>query len=97
LRSMRHLKHVKIAVAVTRTKRLDRHPDQEIALSGVASALAFRRMADALSLMQRVPHMIHKSGLFKNPLAIRRPGELGRRQKHKGQKHFRVHEPFPRI
>ena len=38
---------------------------------GVANALAFRRMTDALGLMQRVRHMIRESGLFENPLAIR--------------------------
>ena len=46
----RHLKHVKIAVAVPRIERLHRYRDQEIALSGVANALALRRMADAIGI-----------------------------------------------
>ena len=71
LRAARHLKHVKIAVAVPGIERLHGYRDQEIALSGVTNALASRRMADAVGLMQRVRHMIGESGLVKNPLAIR--------------------------
>ena len=47
-RAARHLKHVKIAVAVTRIERLHGHRNQKIALPIVANALAFRRMADAI-------------------------------------------------
>ena len=71
LRAARDLQHVKVAVAVPGIKRLDRHRDQEIALSGMANALASRRMAHALGLMQRMRHMIGESALFKDPLAIR--------------------------
>ena len=71
LRAARRLKHVKIAVAVSRIKRLNGYRDQEIALTSVTNALASRRVADAVGLMQRVRHMIRESGLFKNPLAIR--------------------------
>jgi hypothetical protein len=70
LAAARHLKHVKIAVAVPGIERFNGHRDQEIALSGLANALAFRRMAGAINLMQRVSHVIGESGLFKNPLAI---------------------------
>jgi hypothetical protein len=48
------LNHVKVAVAVSRIKRLHGYGDQEIALSGVANALATRRMAHALGLMEWV-------------------------------------------
>ena len=71
-----HLHHVNIAVAVPGIKRLYGHRDQKIALSGVANALASRRMADTLGLMQRMRHMIGKSALFQNPLAVR-CGEVG--------------------
>ena len=80
----RHLKHVKIAVAVSGIKRLNRHRDQEIALSSVANTLASCRMADALDLMQRVRHVIGESGLFESPLAIRL-ARRGRRETKKSQ------------
>jgi hypothetical protein len=67
----RHLKHVKIAVTVTRIERFHGHGDQEVALTIVANALTFRRMADAIDLMQGVGYMIGKSALLKHPLAIR--------------------------
>ena len=59
----RHLKHVKIAVAVPRIERFDGHRYQEIALSGVANALASRRMADSVGLMEGVRHVICESRL----------------------------------
>src|SRR5579864_4263919 len=72
----RRLEHVEIPVAVTRIKRFHRYRNQEIALSGVANALALRGMADALDLMQGMRHMIRKSGLLQYPLVIRRTGRL---------------------
>ena len=79
-----HLKHVKVAIAVPRIKRLNGYRDQEIALSGVADTLAYRRMADAIDLMQRMRHMIGESALFKNPLAIG-PAKCGKRHKQKNR------------
>ena len=70
LPAARYLKRVKIAVAVAGIEGLNRYRDQEIALSRVANALPFRRMADAFNLMQRVRNVVRESGLFKNPLAI---------------------------
>jgi len=70
LPAARYLKRVKIAVAVAGIEGLNRYRDQEIALSGVANALPFRRMADAFNLMQRVRHMIGEGGLFESPLTI---------------------------
>src|ERR1019366_2830647 len=70
LPAARHLKRVKIAVAVPGIKRFDGHRYQEITLSGVANSLASRRVADAIDLVQRVRHMIRESGLFESPLTI---------------------------
>src|ERR1019366_1066735 len=70
LPAARHLKRVKIAVAVPGIERLNGHRYQEIALSGVASAFASRRVADPINLMQRVRYVIRESGLFESPLAI---------------------------
>src|ERR1035438_4495939 len=78
--SARHLKHMQVTVAVPRIKRLDGHRDQEIALPGVADALASRRMAHALALMKRVRDMVSE-GLFQNPLAVR----WGKRRKYEKQ------------
>ena len=58
LSSTRHLKHVKIAVAVAGIERFDRHCYQEIALSSMANALAPRRVAHPIELMQGMSHMI---------------------------------------
>src|ERR1019366_6600771 len=71
LPAARHLKRVKIAVAVPGIERFNGHRYQEIALAGVANALASSRVADAIDLMQRVRHMIRESGLFESPLNIR--------------------------
>ena len=46
-----HLKHVKIAIAVSGIEGLNWCRDQEITLSGMADALPFRRMADAFNLV----------------------------------------------
>src|ERR1035441_3849694 len=51
LGAARDLNHMKVAVAVSRIKRLHGHRDQEIALSGVANALASRRTAHTLGPM----------------------------------------------
>ncbi|MGO9616981.1 MAG: hypothetical protein ACLP6W_11320 [Bryobacteraceae bacterium] len=51
LRAARYLKHVKIAVAVPRIKRLDGYRDQQIALPGMTDALASRGVADAIGVM----------------------------------------------
>ena len=95
LRAARHLKHVKIAVAVPRIKRLHRYRNQKIALSGVANAFASRSMADAVGLFQRVRHVIRESGLLENPLTICL-GEGGTRQKQEGDQefHFSTHGLF---
>lgn len=70
LAAARHLKHMKVAVAVAGVKRLDGDRDQEITLSGVASSFTAGRVADAIDLVQRVRHMIGERGLFENPLAV---------------------------
>jgi hypothetical protein len=82
---------VKIAVAVSGIERFNGHSYQEIALSGVANALASRCMADAVRLMQGVGHVISESGLRKNPLAIRF-GKRGKRTEQKGYYYFPFHE-----
>ena len=89
LRAAGYLKHVQVAVAVPGIKRFDGHGDQEIALPGVADALASRRMAYTLALMQRVRDMIGEGGLFQSPLAIR--GKRRKRQKQKGQQYSLAH------
>ena len=43
---------------------------KELALAGVANALAARRVTDSLALVQRVRHVIRETGLLKNPLAV---------------------------
>ena len=53
-RAARHLKHVKITVAVTRIERLHGHRNQKITLPVLANALALGRMADAVELVQGV-------------------------------------------
>jgi hypothetical protein len=83
---------VQIAVTVFRIKRFNRYRYQEIALSGVTSALASRRMTDAIGLMQGVGHVIGESGLFQNPLAVRlRERRLEKRQKQEGRPYCLVH------
>jgi hypothetical protein len=74
---------MKVAVAVPRIKGLYRNRDQEIALSGVANALASRCMAHTLGLVQGVRHVVRYSALFQDPLAIR-PAKRRQRQKEKG-------------
>jgi hypothetical protein len=61
---------MEIAVAVSGIKRLHWYRDQELALTCVANAFPFRRMADPLSLMQWVRHVVSESALFEDPLAI---------------------------
>src|ERR1019366_8111203 len=55
-----HMLQVKIPVAVLGIERLHRRRDQEIALPGVANALAARLMAHPHALMQRMRHKIRK-------------------------------------
>src|SRR5580658_6329111 len=73
---------MKITIAVSRIKRFDRHCDQKIALTRVADALAFRRVAYALGLMQRMRHVVSKRTLFQDPLAVgnRKRGECGEQE-----------------
>ena len=66
----RHLKHMKVAVAVARIKKLNGYRDQEIALSVVTNARASGGMADTVGRMQRVRDVIRERGSFKNPLSI---------------------------
>src|SRR5579862_659315 len=66
----RHLKRVKIPVAVSGIKRFYRHCDQEIALSPVANTLALRRVAHSIYLMQGVRNMVSKGGLVERPLTV---------------------------
>ena len=68
--AVRHLKHMKVAVAVARIKGLNGYRDQEIALSVVTNARASGGMADTVGRMQRVRDVIRERGLFKNPLPI---------------------------
>ena len=77
----RRLNHMNVAVAIARIKGLNRYRDQEIAFSVVTNALASGRVADSVSLVQRVRDVIRERGLFKNPLTIRRRGKLRKRQK----------------
>jgi hypothetical protein len=70
-----------VAVAIARIKRFNGYGDQEIALSIVTNALASGRMTDALTLMQRVRDVIGESGLFQNPLTVRRWGKPREREK----------------
>ena len=77
----RHLNHMNVAVAIARIKRFNGYGDQEIALSIVTNALASGRMTDALTLMQRVRDVIGESGLFQNPLTVRRWGKPREREK----------------
>jgi hypothetical protein len=62
---------MKIAVAVSGIERSYGRSDQEIALSGVANALALRCVADAIHLVQRVRNVIRESGFIEGPLTIR--------------------------
>src|SRR5208283_5548641 len=63
LRPARHLDHMKVAVTVSGVKRLDRHCDQEIALSRMTNSLTSRRVAHPLALMQRMGYMVGESAL----------------------------------
>jgi hypothetical protein len=45
---------MKIAIAIASIKGFDLRGDQEVALPGVADALAQRGMADSIQFMQRV-------------------------------------------
>src|SRR4029077_19796994 len=64
------LHHVKIAIAVARIKRFHGHSDEEVALSGMADALATSGVADAIRLMERVRDLIGESALLETPLGI---------------------------
>src|ERR1019366_5327599 len=91
LRPPRDLDHMNVAVAVPGIKRLDRHRDQKIALSGVANSLASCRVAHTLALMQRMGYMVGESELFENPLAIR-CGQHRKGQKHEGHQDGLFHK-----
>ena len=77
-----YLKHVEIAVAVPGIEGFNRDGDQEIALSGVANALAAGGVADAIELMERVRDVVCESGLRKKPLAVSL-GDCGKGQEQK--------------
>src|SRR5579863_7300408 len=90
LRATRNLNHMKVAVAVPRIKRLHGYRDQEIALSVVANALASRRMAHTLRLMQWVRHMVGERALFEESLAVRSKRGEGYEQEH--DQYFLIHK-----
>ena len=68
---MGHLKHVQIAVAVARLKRLDRSSDQELALARMADPFPTRSVTDTFQLMQWMGDVIRERGLLEHPLAVR--------------------------
>ena len=70
LRPANVFNHVKITVAISRIERLDGHRNQEITLSRVANALAFRRMTDAVDFMHGMAHVIGEGRLLQSPLRI---------------------------
>jgi hypothetical protein len=61
---------MKIAIAVAGIERFDGHCYQEIALSSVANALASRRVAHPIELMQGMSHMISEHRFLERPLAV---------------------------
>jgi hypothetical protein len=61
---------MKVAIAVTRIKRLDRYCNQEITLSGVTNSFAFRCTANSIGLVQRMRHVIGEGALPQNPLRV---------------------------
>jgi hypothetical protein len=77
LGAARGLQHMQIAIAVAGIERLDGHRDQKVALSGVARALASRRVADAVNLVERVRDVIREGIFFENPLLGRRAAGRG--------------------
>lgn len=66
----RHLHHVNFPVDISGIEGFNGQSYQEIALSGVANALASRRVAQAINLMQRVRHVIgqHCKSMMRNSL-----------------------------
>src|ERR1039458_7348780 len=83
-----------VAVAVPRIKRFDGHGDQKITLTIMAGALAARRMAHAIDLMERMRDVVRERALLEYPLMA--GGEkmgLCQQQKHDG--HFPVHKLNP--
>jgi hypothetical protein len=81
---------MKVAIAVPRIKRLHGHRNQEIAPSIVANALASRRMAHTLGLMQWVRHMVGQCALFEHPLAVGSKSGDGYEQEH--DQYFILHK-----
>jgi hypothetical protein len=67
--------------------------DQEIALSIVANALASRRMAHTLGLMQWVRHMVGECALFEDPLAV--GGKRGEGHEQERDQYFIFHHSCP--
>src|ERR1700692_1029475 len=71
LRATRDLKHVQVAVCVAGVECFYLDGQQEIALSGVANALAASSVAHAIDLMEWMRHVIGQDGLVENPGVIR--------------------------
>jgi hypothetical protein len=82
---------VKIAIAVARIKRFHRHSDEEVALSGVADALATSGVADAVGLMKRMRNVISESALLENPLGIGGQPESAKDEWQQGNQFRFVH------
>jgi hypothetical protein len=68
---------MEIAVAVARVEGLHGHRNEEVALSGVADALATSGVADAVGLMKRMRNVVGESGLLEDPLGISSQREGG--------------------
>lgn len=58
LRASGDLKHVEVAVGVAGVEGFDWNSDQKLALPGVADALAFGGVANAVDLMHGMRHVI---------------------------------------
>src|SRR5205807_9996972 len=83
--------HVKIAIAVARIERFHGHSDEEVALSGMADALATSSVADAIRLMERVRDVIGESALLENPLGIGGQRESAKDEWQQGNQFRFVH------
>ena len=70
LRAASDLKHVEVAIAVAGVEGLDGNGEQKIALPGVADALSFGGVADAIDFMHGMRHVIGEGGLIEEPRAV---------------------------